>query len=183
MNQNRPGLHVADILAPHGIRGALTVFSYTRPAQAVAGYSRWWLGDSAEQARAYTVKRCWAHGKRMLVELDGIEERGQAELLRGLKVWIPAEAVEVDEDEYLWEELTGCEAVLAADGSLLGVVTGLEEYGAQDILVVATAEDAEVAGVWMLPFIEEVVVGVDLDQRRITVDLPEGMDACFTPRS
>lgn len=182
MTEKKSYLYVADILGPHGIKGAVTLFSHTRPVQAVAGYDRLWLGDSAERATPYAVKRCWSHGRRMLAELEGIEGRDQAESLKGCKVWVPAEAVEVDEDEFLWEELIGCDVVLALDGARLGVVTGLEEYGAQDILNVATAEDAETPGVWMLPFIEDVVVDVDLDEGRITVDLPEGMDACFTPR-
>ena len=181
MNPHKSYLHVADILGPHGIKGAVTLFSHTRPAQAVAGYCRWWLGETAEVAEPYAVRRCWAHGKRMLAEIEGIEGRDAAESLKGLKVWVPAESVEVDADEYLWEELTGCEVVLT-DGSLLGVVAGLEEYGAQDILNVVTAEDAEVQGVWLLPFVNDVVTDVDLDEGRITVELPEGMDACFTPR-
>ena len=183
MTQKKSYLHVADILGPHGIKGALTVYSYTRPAEAVAGYSHWWLGNSAEKAVSHAVKRCWSHGRRMLAELEGIEGRDQAELLKGLKVWVPIEAVEVDDDEFLWEELAGCEVVLASDGSLLGHVEGLEEYGAQDILSVSTPDDADVAGMWMLPFVEDVIVEVDLDEGRITVDLPEGMEACFTPRS
>ena len=181
MTQHKSYLHVADILGPHGIKGAVTIFSYTRPAQAVAGYSHWWLGETAEEAEPYAVTRCWAHGRRMLAELEGVEGRDAGERLKGLKVWVPAEAVEIDEDEYLWEELTGCEVVLT-DGNVLGVVAGLEEYGAQDILNVATAGDAEVQGVWQLPFVNDIVIDVDLEGRRITVELPEGMDACFTPR-
>jgi len=182
MTHHKSYLHVADILGPHGIKGAVTLFSHTRPAQAVAGYCCWWLGETAEGAESYAVLRCWSHGRRMLAELEGVEGRDAAERLKGLKVWVPAEAIEIDEDEYLWEDLTGCEVVLA-DGRRLGLVTGLEEYGAQDILNVVAGEDAENPGVWLLPFINDLIIDVDLVERRITVNLPEGMDACFTPRS
>ena len=181
MIQHKSYLHVADILGPHGIKGAVTLFSHTRPAQAVAGYSHWRLGETAEGAESYVVRRCWAHGRRVLAELEGVESRSQAEKLKGFKVWVPAEAIEIDEDEYLWEELTGCE-VVSADGSRLGEVAGLEEYGAQDILNVVAGEESEKPGVWLLPFVNDVIVDIDLDARRITVELPEGMDACFTPR-
>jgi len=89
------------------------------------------------------------------------------------------------EGEYLWADLMGCEVRRIDDSGsgLLGTVVALEDYGAQDILVVRTPESAEQPGEWMLPFIHHVVLDVDMTARCITVDLPEGMDACFTPKS
>lgn len=174
-------LEVGVIQKAHGLKGALTVYSHTRPAIGIAGYSFWWLGDDPACAIRYQVRRCWQHGRRILVQLHDIDDINAAERLAGRKIWVPAGEVAVDEDEYLWEDLVGCE-VVQQDGSLLGTVAALEEYGAQDILTVHTPEGVQPAGEWMLPFIEEVVLDVDLDASRITVNLPEGMDACFTPR-
>ena len=176
-------LHIGDILGTHGLKGTLIVFSHTRPASAVAGYSCWWLGKSADALKSYEVKRCWQHGKRMLAEVDGINDCNSAESFKGLKVWVPASEVEVDEDEYLWEDLIGCEVLRDGSDELLGRVEALEEYGAQDNLLIRTSEEAEVQGEWLIPFIEEIVVEVDLEEGVIVVDLPEGMDICFTPRS
>ncbi|TLS68977.1 16S rRNA processing protein RimM [Mariprofundus erugo] len=176
-------LHIGDILGAHGLKGSLIVFSHTRPAQAIAGYSCWLIGKNEATARSYQVRRCWQHGKRMLVELDGITDCDQALLLKQCRIWVPASVVETDDDEYLWEELIGCDVVLDEGQVLLGSVTGLEEYGAQDNLVVQTPEDAESPGEWLIPFIESVIVDVDLEEGLISVVLPEGMDACFTPRS
>ena len=91
--------------------------------------------------------------------------------------------MDVDEDEFLWEDLIGCEVIREGREELLGTVTALEEYGAQDNLLIRTADDAELQGEWMIPFIEEIVIEVDLDEGIIVVDLPDGMDVCFTPRS
>jgi len=93
------------------------------------------------------------------------------------------EDVAVSGDEYLWQDLVGCEVWETDSNCLLGTVTALEEYGAQDILTVCTPDDARPAGEWLLPFVKDVVVDVDINARRITVNVPEGMDACFTPRS
>jgi len=169
------------VLRPHGLKGALTVYSHTRPAIGIAGYSFWWLGDAPDALRRVAVRRCWSHGKRILAELDGVADVDAAEALAGLSIWIPAGMVECDDDEYLWADLIGCEAV-EADGASLGCVVALEDYGAQDILIVRQ-EAGPRAGTWMLPFVHDVVREVDLDARRIVVHLPEGMDACFTPAS
>lgn len=175
-------LNVGDILGTHGLKGTLIVYSHTRPANAVAGYSCWRVGKTAETAKSYQVKRCWQHGKRMLAELDGINDCNSAEALKKLKIWVPSSEVEVDEDEYLWQDLIGCVVVRHGSEDLLGEVTALEEYGAQDNLLIQTLDDADVQGEWLIPFIEEIIVGVDLDEGIVVVDLPDGMDVCFTPR-
>jgi len=183
-------LHIGDLVGAHGLKGALIVYSHTRPASAVAGYSCWWIGDDVASAQTYAVKRCWQHGKRVLVELDGVSDCNQAEALKGLKVWVPSAEVEVDDDEYLWDDLIGCKVVVHADGRLLGTVTALEEYGAQDNMVIRTAIDAATdatidattPGEWLIPFTEQTVLNVDLDRAVIVVDLPDGMEVCFTPK-
>jgi len=174
-------LEVGVIQKAHGLKGALTVFSHTRPAIGIAGYSFWYLGSSAQGAACYQVNRCWQHGRRILAELQDVAGINAAEKLEGLKIWVPQSEVEVDEEEFLWQDLIGC-AVVEENGNLLGEVSALEEYGAQDIITVQTPDSATQQGEWMLPFIEEVILDVDLDAKRITVALPEGMDACFTPR-
>jgi len=176
-------LHVGDCLGAHGLKGTLIVYSHTRPADAVAGYSCWWLGKTAESAKAFAVKRCWQHGKRVLADLEGVADRNAAEELKGVKIWIPAAEVAVDDDEFLWQELIGCEVFLEESNELLGTVTALEEYGAQDNLLIRTPDDVDQPGEWAIPFIDSIVTAIDIDDAVIMVDLPEGMDACFTPRS
>jgi len=171
-------LEVGAVCGPHGLKGALTIYSHTRPAIGIAGYFFWWLGESEESARAYRVGRCWQHGRRLLAELDGVVSIESAEALRGMKIWVDAAEVTLEAEEYLWQDLVGCEVWDADSGRLLGTVIALQDYGAQDILTVRTP-----AGQWLLPFIREVVCEVDMDTRRIAVRLPEGMDACFTPIS
>lgn len=156
---------------------------YTRTGLDMDAYHEWWLGDSPERAKPVRVTRVWQQGKRFLASLEGVDNRTQAEALKGAGIWIPDSCVPVDEDEYLWEDLIGCEVCRTDTGELLGTVSSLQNYGAQDILCVQTPADADARGEWMLPFTEEIVASIDLDARRIEVNLPEGMDACFTPRS
>ncbi len=170
---------------PHGLKGALTICSHTRPAIGIAGYSFWWLGQTPDSTTRYAVHRCWQHGRRVLAELEGVSDCEQAGLLKRMHIWVPADEMPLIEGEYLWADLMGCEVrrIDDNDSGLLGTVVALEDYGAQDILVVHTSENTEKPGEWMLPFINHVVLDVDMTARCITVDLPEGMDACFTPKS
>jgi len=114
--------------------------------------------------------------------LEGVDNATLAGSFKKQTIWIEADEVEVDEDEYLWDELTGF-TVITSRGDLLGTVTGLAEFGAQDNLCVITPDDAHQTGQWMLPFIEDVIIDIDESEQVITIELLEGMEACFTPRS
>ncbi len=164
----------------HGLKGAVALFSFTRPENAIASYRQWWLSASetpnVSLMASYEVRRCWQHGNGILAELENVADRSAAEALGKAYVFVAADAVEVDEDEYLWDDLVGCE--VWAGEQLLGTVSGLQEYGAQDILCIENKD-----GEWMLPFIDDVVVVVDIDARRIEVNLLPGMESCFTPNS
>ena len=175
-------LYIGDILNPHGLKGSLIVFSHTRPVDAVAGYLRWYIGKDESNVQEYTVKDCHQHKKRILAKLEGIDTIEQVEPLKGLKIFVPEDEVEVDEGEFLWQDLMGC-TVVDQVGNKLGEVTALYEFGAQDNLEIKTTADMDKSGEWLLPFIEDVIVDVDLDEKIIQVNLLEGMDACFTPKS
>lgn len=156
---------------------------YTRSGLDMDAYREWWLGDSPEKTQPVRVLRVWPQGKRILASLEGVDNRTQAEALKGVGIWIPDSCVPVDDDEFLWDDLVGCEVCHTDSGELLGTVSGMQNCGAQDILCVHTPSGAPVRGEWLLPFTEEIIHNVDLDASRIEVNLPEGMDACFTPRS
>lgn len=115
-----------------------------------------------------------------------MDDCNAADALNRQTIWIDASEVDVDEDEYLWDELVGFK-VMTTDGEILGKVDTLVEFGAQDNLCVVTTDESSYAngqaGEWMLPFIEDVVMLIDDESETIEVELPEGMDACFTPRS
>ncbi len=181
LNANQALIHVADINSIHGLKGALVIYSHTRPAYAVAGYSRFYMGKNAMEAFAndsMKVIRCQRHGQRILLQLDGIHTPEQAQALLGNKLWIEREDISIDEDEYLWNDLIGMQVCNADDGSILGVVSDIQEFGAQDTLIISSEQ-----GEWMIPFIEEVIMAVDDEEHIIQIHLLEGMDACFTPKS
>jgi 16S rRNA processing protein RimM len=65
--------------------------------------------------------------------------------------------------------LKGCR-VFAAEGDYIGTITDVLSSGGTEILKV-DCEDKET----LIPFAEPYLKSIDLDQRRIEVDLPEGL--------
>ncbi len=123
-----------------------------------------WLNDavfSVEKARRATK------GGVLLV-LEGVTGRDQADGLRGSTVSVPRSAIPMEQGEVLVADIIGCRAVLP-DGTAWGEVVDVIP-GAQDRLVI---RDGDVER--ELPLVPELVIEIDLDERVVTVDPPEGL--------
>ena len=116
------------------------------------------------------IERFWFQKGRIILKFAGFDSIETAESLRGVEVCVPeSEAIELDTDEFFDWELTGCE-VETIEGEKIGVVKELMRTGGTEILVVAGAEKE-----YLIPFAETICVEVDVENKLIRVDLPEGL--------
>lgn len=160
---------VGRIGRPHGIRGAVTVEPRTDEPDERFAPDAVLLPQSG--ASPLVVRHSQWHSGRLLVEFDGVDDRNEAEALRGtiLEVERSDDARPDDPEEFYDSALVGC-AVVTVSGAPLGEVVEVAHLPAQDLLVVARE-----GGELLVPFVSEIVPAVDLDARMITVDPPEGL--------
>ena len=93
----------------------------------------------------------------LIARLPGIEDRDQAEALRGLRLYLPRSALpQTEAEEYYHADLIGLEAVLG-DGTPVGRVRAVHDFGAGDTLELARPGAPPV----MVPFTRAVVPIVD----------------------
>ena len=108
----------------------------------------------------------WQKG-RVFVALSGVEGVAAAEALRGALLEIPdAETPDFAEGEYYIDQIEGCE-VVSVSGAPLGRVREVLQPGANDVYVVRRPSQPDL----LIPALREIVVAVDVEARRITVDL------------
>ena len=109
------------------------------------------------------------HG-HCVVKFQGIDGISEAEKYIGAEIRIPAgDLPEPEEGSYYTFDLKGCQ-VFAADGDYIGIVTDVLDSGGSRILKVDREKEET-----LIPFAESYLKSIDLDQRRIEVDLPEGL--------
>ena len=150
----------------HGARGELKVEPLTDFPERFAPGASVWVGTDQ-----YTIRHARPHRDALLLELDGIETRQQAEALRGLLLEVPEdELAALAEDQYFSFQILGM-AVVDRDGQSLGRIEEVLETGANDVYVVRSAE-----GELLIPAIDSVVKEVDVAARRMVVDVPEGLE-------
>lgn len=170
---------IGAITGVHGIKGWVKLRSWTRPMSNIFDYQPWWLTRSRFSAAAAPQDAQYRHedlqqvelqrqcirDERMLAKLTQCDSREQADLLVGKQVVVDCSLLPAAADnEYYWSDLIGL-TVHTIDGVSLGVVSGLLETGANDVLVVHGERER------LLPFIQgQVVRQVSLQHKTMLVD-------------
>jgi 16S rRNA processing protein RimM len=161
---------IGRLARPHGLRGEMSVEVLSDfperfvPGLAVVGV------DGAGRRRALVVAAVRPNGDRLLMTFEGVSSRTEADALRDLDIAVPKGSEVPRPAGFVYHfDLEGCRAV-DRSGRELGTVTGLEELGGRSLLELRTpAGDREV------PFIEPIVVSVDLEKRLVVLDPPAGL--------
>ena len=160
-------LAVGRVVAPRGVRGELKVRPETEDAHRFALLDEVLLG---EQRRPFAVRGVRFFGGLVLLRLEGVNDREQAEARRGAVVWIPQEqGLALEEGQYYYHQIEGLTAV-TVEGEVLGRVIQVLPTGANDVYVVrGDRQDI------LLPAIRDVIAQVDLEAGRLVVRLLEGL--------
>jgi 16S rRNA processing protein RimM len=154
----------------HGVKGEVRLQSFTADPLAIAGYGP--LTD-AGGAGGYVLTSVRPAAGMLIARVDGVTTREAADALNGVELFAPRERLPkaAAEDEFMLADLIGCRAVLA-DGTVIGDVIDVANYGAGDLLDIRPASGA---GSVLMPFTMAFAPGVDLTARTITIDPPAGL--------
>ena len=159
---------VGVVTGAHGVRGAVRVKSFTAEPRDVARYGP--LEDESGERR-FRLRLAGSAKGVVVAKVSGIDDRDKAEALRGLRLYLPRAALPPPgEDEYYHADLIGLEATLG-DGTPLGRVRAVYDFGAGDTLEIVRPEGPPV----MAPFTRAVVPVVDLAAGTLVLDPPPGL--------
>jgi 16S rRNA processing protein RimM len=157
---------VAQIGAPHGVRGEVRLWTFTADPMAVTRYAPLQTEDGKSAFEFDAVRVAKGH---LVAKLRGIEDRNAAERLTNIKLFVPRERLpQAEADEFYHADLVGL-TVEDESGNAIGAVIAVHNFGAGDILEVQPPE----GGAILLPFTETVVPEVDIAGGRLVVVLPE----------
>ncbi len=158
---------VGRIAAAHGVRGDLKVQPLTDFPERFQRLGSIFVGPSHEERLITAAHR---RGDAVIIRLQDVESREEAQALRGVELWVPrAEATPLPPGQFYHDDIIGLQ-VQTADGALVGVVSDILVTGANDVYVV-DGDEGEI----LIPAIADVVVGIEVDQGRITVNPMPGM--------
>jgi 16S rRNA processing protein RimM len=174
-------LEIGKIVAPQGLNGELRVYPNSDfPERFVEPGQRWLLhpGETQPQPIELLGGR-YIEGKGLyVVEIAGVEERNQAEALRGCLLMVPeSDRPPLEEDEYHVLDLLGLEVFMQESGDSIGTVVDVIAAG-NDLLEVQLHQQDErknKSKKVLIPFVKAIAPVVDLEAKRIEITPPPGL--------
>jgi 16S rRNA processing protein RimM len=149
--------------APFGVRGWIKLRSHTDPPERLLEHRSLRIGRG-DAWQSYRIEASGRSGGALTVKLAGVEDRDQAQALRGAQICVArSELPQRDDKDFYRADLIGCE-VVNLEGIGLGVVQHFIESPAQVLMVVRGAQE------FWIPAVPQHLRRVDLAARRVVVD-------------
>lgn len=160
---------VARIGAPHGVRGAVKLWTFTQEPLAVMRYGPLATKDGA---RCFEIADAREARDHLVAMLKGIATREDAERLNGVELYVPRARLPATEaDEYYHADLIGLAAV-DKNNAPIGRVVAIHNFGAGDIIEIAPPDGPTL----LLPFTDAVVPSVDLAAGQVVIEMPQEIE-------
>jgi 16S rRNA processing protein RimM len=157
---------LAHVAGAHGIRGDVTLKTYMDDPNDLASYRP--LGDESG-ARRFEITSVRVTTKGVVAHFKGVDQRTDAEALRGTAIYVDRSALPPAEDgSYYHVDLIGLAAVDPA-GAAIGKVIAVENFGAGPMLEI---QRTGVRDTEYVPFTDTFVPDVDITHGRVVVVMP-----------
>ncbi len=150
-------VEIGVVARAHGLRGEILVVTHDPASETLGDVDRVWLGE-----RSYEVRGARPSNHGWLMDLDGIETRTDAETLRGARVSVPRDTIELADGEFLLGDLVGCR-VVRTDGAPCGEIVALHTGGQTRLVIHDDAVER------LVPLVDALVPSIDLEARVVTV--------------
>ncbi|HUF05503.1 MAG TPA: ribosome maturation factor RimM [Aridibacter sp.] len=160
---------IAKTVRTRGLKGELVADILTDFPERFEGLEKVVAVGSKEDRTDLTIEDCWFQKDRVILRFKRFDTVDLAESLVGLEICVPeSEAVELEEDEFFDWQLKGCKVI--ADGVEIGTVTGVMRAGGNVNLEVSNGTRD-----YLIPFVEAICTEVDIENKVIRAELPEGI--------
>lgn len=115
------------------------------------------------------------HRDFLRVRFEGVSTEQDAEALIGKSLYRPlSELPELEGDRFYFHEVIGYTVKDRAYGEV-GELIAINDSAAQELLVITHESGKEV----LIPLVDELFLGVDREQKVLTIDAPEGLIALY----
>ncbi|MBM7578474.1 16S rRNA processing protein RimM [Jeotgalibacillus terrae] len=163
---------VGKIVNTHGIKGEVRVISSTDfPEERYQKGSKLHLFQNGKDPVQLTVSSYRRHKNFDLLTFVGYDNVNLVEPFREALLKVSADQLnELDEDEFYYHEVIGCE-VFTEEDVRLGKITEILSPGANDVWVVKPDNGKDI----LIPYIESVVKEVNIADKKILIHAMEGL--------
>lgn len=147
------------------MRGEVVLRAFTEDPLAVARYGAL---ESEDRSRRFEIEQLRAGSGGLVARLSGVTDRAAAQDIVNVRLYVPRDRLPAlaEEDTYYHADLIGL-AVMTTDGTSLGRITAVHDFGAGHLLEIAPPSGPTV----LVPFTKAAVPVVDIEGARVIADV------------
>ena len=161
---------VGQIVNTNGLKGLLKINPFTDDIKRFERLKTIFI-EHKKELLEFEIESVRYQKKQVLLKLKGIDTIEEAEKYREDYLKINRNKEEkLPEDTYYIVDLIGLD-IYTEDGELLGKLDDVFSTGSNDVYVVKNSEGKQI----LLPAISDVIKNIDLEQKKIVVNLIEGL--------
>lgn len=164
-------LKIGQIVNTVGLKGFVRVVPYTDDNKRFELLESVYLVDK-KHYKKYDIEDVKYQKNLVLLKFKNINDINSAEELKNLYIEIDRkDAVKLPENTYFIVDLIGLDVVNIDNNALLGKIEDVFSTKSNDVYVVKNDEGKQI----LIPAIKSVVKNVDLENKKVTVKLIEGL--------
>jgi 16S rRNA processing protein RimM len=163
-------LLIGKVIKAHGLNGDIKVKPFAESPAKFINYSRLALiAEDGRMTKLLNVEQCRHQGKFVILKLETIDTKAEADLLAEMGVLVSREELpELEADEYYLDDILEHDVRLVQSETLLGKINGFFNNGAQEIMVIHNGDDE-----FLVPLIDEIIV--EIIDGVVIIDPPPGL--------
>ena len=161
---------IGQIVNTNGLKGILKVKPFTDDIQEFEKFTSIYIQKNGELIE-FTIEKVRYVKNMVLLKLKGIDDINEAEKYKNLYIKIDREVLPTLPDNTFYiVDLIECD-VETVDGKELGKIDDVFNTGSNDIYVVKNEEGKQI----LIPAIKQVIKKIDISNKRIIIELMEGL--------
>ena len=164
-------LEVGKIVNTHGLRGEVKAVPWTDYPEVFEDIEYVYVKRGGDEKKL-TIVNVRYQKNNLILKIDGVDDIDEAQKYKNLIMYAPREMLgPLPEGVHYIADLIGLE-VVTDDGRSMGTIADVFNTGSNDIYEVKREGKKNM----LLPVIDEVVLDVDTDLRKVTVRMIDGLE-------
>lgn len=165
---------VGTVTRSHGLKGEFKVSPFSGPPEKFEKYSRAALvAADGRMTDMLDIRRYRVQGKQIILKLDTIDSKNEADLIVSMGVLISREDYPAESDDSIYQHVSQLHKLIGSpvfttDGSRVGKLFDVSHTGAHPLLVILDGTEE-----YLVPLVEEIVI--EIEDGRIVIDPPAGL--------
>lgn len=163
--------NIGKIINTHALKGEVKVYPLTDDPNRFNLLKNIKVFSLEDKEETYEIERFRIQKNIVILKLKGVDSIEEAEKLKNFTIKVSRdEALSLDEDEYYIADLHGL-SVYESD-IFIGEIKDVIQTAANDVYIIKREEKRDL----LLPVIKSCILNVDIENKRIDVLVPEGLE-------